>query len=136
MMSALQKGPVSIAIEADRPIFQSYKSGVMTGNCGTQLDHGVLVVGYGTESGTDYWKVKNSWGTVWGLQGYGHLEKGKGGAGECGILSQASFPSVSGKPGPSPGPSPPSPPSPPTPPSASHYEDPKDGCKSDEIDIQ
>jgi cathepsin L len=60
MMSALQKGPVSIAVEADKAIFQSYRQGVMTGMCGTKLDHGILVVGYGTESGADYWKVKNS----------------------------------------------------------------------------
>merc|ERR1712072_1174858 len=103
--------------------------------CGTNLDHGILVVGYGSESGTNYWKVKNSWGTVWGLRGYGNLERGKGGAGECGLLAQASYPVVSGAPGPSPGPSPPSPPSPPTPPSDSHYEDPKDGCKSDEVKV-
>jgi len=131
MMSALQIGPVSIAVEADKAVFQSYKSGVMTGVCGTQLDHGILAVGYGTSSdGTAYWKVKNSWGEAWGMQGYGNLERGKGSSGECGILAGATYPEVSGTPGPSPGPSPP-----PTP-STSHYEDPKGGCQSDEIDIQ
>merc|ERR1711865_284459 len=103
-----------------------------TGMCGSQLDHGILVVGYGTSGGTAYWKVKNSWGTVWGIQGYGNLERGKGGGGECGILKAATYPVVSGAPGPSPGPSPPAPPTPP----ATHYEDPKGGCKSDEVDIQ
>merc|ERR1740138_107578 len=110
MLSALMLGPVSIAVEADKSVFQSYRSGVMTGMCGTQLDHGILAVGYGTESGTNFWKVKNSWGSVWGIEGYGNLERGKGGAGECGLLSDASYPVVSGKPGPSPGPSPPTPP--------------------------
>jgi len=99
LMSALMKGPVSIAVEADKSVFQSYSSGVMTGVCGMNLDHGILAVGYGTDSGTPYWKVKNSWGSVWGMSGYGNLERGKGGAGECGLLSDASFPIVSGTPG-------------------------------------
>ncbi|ETO04041.1 cathepsin L-like thiolproteinase, partial [Reticulomyxa filosa] len=50
-------GCVSVAIEANQFAFQYYSSGVLTGECGTNLDHGVLVVGYGTEDGQDYWKV-------------------------------------------------------------------------------
>merc|ERR1719504_180488 len=99
-MEALNKNPVSIAIEADKSAFQLYKSGVLNGTCGTKLDHGVLAVGYGTEGGTDYWKVKNSWGAAWGAEGYILLEKGKNQAGECGIKMQPSYPVVSGKPGP------------------------------------
>lgn len=136
LMSALAIGPVSIAVEADKAVFQSYKSGVMTGMCGTKLDHGILAVGYGTQDGTDYWMVKNSWGTVWGNAGYGMLERGKGGSGECGILTGATYPQVTGKPGPgpSPGPSPPTPPTPPTPSNSSHYEKPP--CRSDEMAVQ
>merc|ERR1712032_154814 len=100
LMSALMQGPVSIAVEADKSVFQSYRSGVMTRMCGANLDHGILAVGYGTEDGTPCWKVKNSWGSVWGDDGYANLERGKGGSGECGLLSDASYPVVSAKPGP------------------------------------
>jgi len=127
MMSAVAQQPVSIAIEADKPAFQSYKSGILDQNCGTQLDHGVLLVGYGTD-GKDYWKVKNSWGSSWGEQGYIRLVRGKGGAGECGLLQQASYPVVDGSAPPAP-PTPPVPPTPPAP-SSGHYGAPP--CQSDE----
>merc|ERR1711920_1063238 len=95
MMAAAQQQPVSIAIEADQNIFQHYKSGIITDSCGTNTDHGVLLVGYGTDAGTDYWKVKNSWGASWGDHGFIKLLRGKGGSGECGLLKQASYPVVS-----------------------------------------
>merc|ERR1711861_82766 len=76
LLAAVAKQPVSVAIEADQSGLQFYKSGVFSGTCGTNLDHGVLVVGYGTDGGKDYWKVKNSWGTSWGDQGYIRVIKG------------------------------------------------------------
>ena len=95
MMTALAQQPVSIAIEADQKDFQLYKSGVFTGACGTNLDHGVLAVGYGTESNLDYYLVKNSWGASWGENGYIKLGRGpeyNNGNGQCGILMEASYP--------------------------------------------
>jgi len=88
LMSALNQQPVSVAIEADQTAFQLYKSGVFTAACGTNLDHGVLAVGYGTLNGVDYYKVKNSWGTSWGQDGYILLQRGvTQKQGQCGILS-------------------------------------------------
>jgi KDEL-tailed cysteine endopeptidase len=93
--TATVSGCVSVAVEADQSSFQFYSSGVLTGNCGTNLDHGVLVVGYGTTGTMDYWKVKNSWGTSWGEEGYLLICKDcdkNGSKGECGINMDPSFP--------------------------------------------
>ena len=97
MMTALSLVPVSIAIEADQSTFQLYKSGVFTGACGTTLDHGVLLVGYGSASGEDYYIMKNSWGTSWGESGYMRMGRGpqyNNGKGQCGLLMEASYPTV------------------------------------------
>jgi len=87
--SSVDITPISVAIEADQSGFQLYKSGVFSGVCGQNLDHGVLAVGYGTDSGQDYWKVKNSWGTSWGEQGYIRMIRNKD---ECGIANEPSYP--------------------------------------------
>jgi len=95
--AACMGGPVSVAIEADEYSFQLYTGGVLTSKCGSNLDHGVLLVGYGTDGSDDYWKVKNSWGEDWGESGYIRLCRNchvNGGNGQCGILSMASYPIV------------------------------------------
>jgi len=92
-MSAVTQQPVSIAIQANQPAFRFYQSGVITGNCGQRLDHGVLNVGYGTYTdGTPYWKVKNSWGTDWGQAGYVLIERST--ADVCGVLDAPSYPTI------------------------------------------
>jgi len=94
LKEAVTKGPVSVAIEADKAAFQLYKGGIIQGDkCGVALDHGVLVVGYGIDNGVEYFTVKNSWGPDWGESGYVRLGI-EAGAGVCGVQSQASYPIV------------------------------------------
>merc|ERR1719276_727686 len=91
LKAALNIAPVSIAIEADKRVFQMYHSGVISGSaCGTQLDHGVLAVGYGTLEGQDFFLVKNSWGPSWGDHGYVRIAADS--SNTCGILSDPSYP--------------------------------------------
>ncbi|KAJ8749234.1 hypothetical protein K2173_018711 [Erythroxylum novogranatense] len=93
LMKAVANQPVSVAIDAGDFSFQFYQSGIFTGACGKQLDHGVAVVGYGETNGTKYWLVKNSWGTQWGEQGYIRMQKDVSTKeGLCGIAMQPSYP--------------------------------------------
>lgn len=98
LKKAVAQQPVAIAIEADQFTFQFYHTGVLKkGTCGTNLDHGVLLVGYGEEDGTKYWKVKNSWGATWGAEGYILLERtdDTNTPGTCGVATTASYPVLS-----------------------------------------
>jgi len=90
LVAAVALNPVSVAIEADKAVFQSYKSGIISSTaCGTTLDHGVLVVGYTS----DAWILKNSWGTTWGESGFFRIAKSTAsGPGICGLQQEPSYP--------------------------------------------
>eukprot|EP00658_Telonema_sp_P-2_P002935 TRINITY_DN1107_c0_g2_i2.p1 TRINITY_DN1107_c0_g2~~TRINITY_DN1107_c0_g2_i2.p1 ORF type:complete len:294 (-),score=98.66 TRINITY_DN1107_c0_g2_i2:334-1215(-) len=95
MNSLVKEGP--IAISADASSWQLYGGGVYNGNCGTDIDHAIQLVGYGTEKksrmllgggggggGGDYWLVRNSWGAGWGEKGYIRIQRFGEGKEPCG----------------------------------------------------
>ncbi|KAF2293243.1 hypothetical protein GH714_040601 [Hevea brasiliensis] len=94
LLKVVANQPVSVVIDAGGSDFQFYSEGVFTGSYGTELDHGVAIVGYGTTlDGTKYWIVKNSWGPEWGEKGYIRMQRGiSEKEGLCGIAMDPSYP--------------------------------------------
>ncbi|XP_042032459.1 ervatamin-B-like [Salvia splendens] len=93
LLKAVANQPIAVYIDAST--FQFYKSGVMTGKCGTRLNHGVVIVGYGKEDGVKFWLLKNSWGRGWGENGYMKLKrKVHAKEGMCGIAMFPVYPNV------------------------------------------
>ncbi|OAY78384.1 senescence-specific cysteine protease SAG39-like [Ananas comosus] len=96
LLTAVSQQPVSVAIDGGDYPFQLYSGGVFTGDCGTELDHAVTAIGYGTTSdGTKYWLLKNSWGTTWGENGYMRIERDVAAKeGTCGLAMEPSYPTA------------------------------------------
>lgn len=92
MLSAVLINSLAIGIKADDKQFQMYTSGVLDYDCDNStnsIDHAVVIEGYGTENGKDYWLVRNSWGTSWGDKGYIKMARGKC---LCGLCHMSSYP--------------------------------------------
>jgi len=86
MTEIYQNGPVEVAYDVYSD-FLTYKSGVYVHTNGTYLGgHAVKMLGWGTDSGTPYWIVANSWNANWGNQGYFWIIRGQD---ECGIEDEA-----------------------------------------------
>jgi C1A family cysteine protease len=75
-MTAVAQQPVSAAVSAGSKLFLLYSGGIITSNdCGSVLNHAILIVGYGSENGVLYWLVKNTWGPDWGEKGYFRVKR-------------------------------------------------------------
>ncbi|KAJ6979264.1 low-temperature-induced cysteine proteinase-like [Populus alba x Populus x berolinensis] len=121
LLCATVQQPISVGMDGSALDFQLYTGGIYDGDCSddpNDIDHAVLIVGYGSENGEDYWIVKNSWGTEWGMEGYFYIKRNTDlPYGVCAINAEASYPTKeSSSPSPTSPPSPPSPLSPPPPP--------------------
>jgi len=95
LKAAVAQQPVAVGIQASQGTFMYYHSGVISSGCGTNLDHAVLVVGYGEEAGKPYWLVKNTWGAYWGEKGFVKIlreDANDATTGMCGIASMPSYP--------------------------------------------
>ncbi|XP_020232327.1 low-temperature-induced cysteine proteinase [Cajanus cajan] len=122
LLCATVKQPISAGIDGSSLDFQLYTGGIYDGDCSSNpddIDHAILIVGYGSEGDEDYWIVKNSWGTSWGMEGYIYIRRNTNlKYGVCAINYMASYPTKeSTAPSPTSPPSPPSPPATPPPPS-------------------
>lgn len=92
LQDAVAQQPVTVGVSAGMPVFQLYKDGVFDHPLSSSmaLDHAMVVIGYGTtKQGINYWKLKNSWGTTWGQEGFMLMKRG---VNMAGIAIMPSYP--------------------------------------------
>ncbi|CAK5177548.1 unnamed protein product [Aphanomyces euteiches] len=94
LMTILNTQPVTVTVESGNPVWRNYEGGLVTQCPGAESDHAVIAVGYGTNSDGDYFKIKNSWGTWWGDNGYIYLQRGVGGKGMCNLADFIYYPDL------------------------------------------
>jgi len=88
MKDALQRNILSVVVDASSMEFQTYQTGIFNSStCGEEPNHSTNIVGWGANDTTEYWIMRNSWGTSWGEQGYMKVEIVDDGMGICGIQS-------------------------------------------------
>ncbi|OQR88952.1 cysteine protease family C01A [Achlya hypogyna] len=100
LTTALDTQPVAVAVEAGNDVWQYYKGGVVSQCPGAQSDHAVIAVGYGSDGGKNYFKIRNSWGANWGEKGYIRLQRGVGGKGMCNVAEMPAYPKINAGPKP------------------------------------
>ncbi|KAF0719783.1 hypothetical protein As57867_000781, partial [Aphanomyces stellatus] len=101
LTKVLNKQPATVIVESGNPVWQNYKSGVVTQCPGYGSDHAVIAIGYGTsKDGIDFFKIKNSWGAQWGDNGYIYLQRGSSrpDRGMCNVAEAISYPEVNDTP--------------------------------------
>ncbi len=90
LIEALNRSPISIAIKAEAGNFRFYESGVIREDCGNEVDHAILAVGYNNKE--KYFIIKNSWGAGWGDHGFAKIGMGhEKENGLCGILTLPAY---------------------------------------------
>ena len=100
IQNSLLSQPITVAINVNNQVFKSLGWSIYKGPCSSNigsLNHAVVIVGYGTENGVDYWIIRNSWGTTWGFNGFARIQRnapGLNGAGRCGIALMAVWPTM------------------------------------------
>lgn len=88
LQTVVAQQPVTVAVDAEQQEWQLYQGGILDFSCSTQLDHALLLVGYG-EDDKPYWRLRNQWGAQWGESGYVRLVRGKN---MCGVANMAAYP--------------------------------------------